>query len=55
MQNQYFSPATKSAVVIWSEQLSSQLGPFSIRVNCLQPGLIDTKNEQLPFGIVQSD
>ncbi|MBL0740574.1 SDR family NAD(P)-dependent oxidoreductase [Chryseolinea lacunae] len=38
------SAVAKAAVVVWSKQLSAQLGPYGIRVNCLQPGLIDTEN-----------
>jgi 3-oxoacyl-[acyl-carrier protein] reductase len=38
------SAVAKAAVVVWSKQLSGQLGQYGIRVNCLQPGLIDTEN-----------
>lgn len=38
------SAVAKAAVVVWSKQLAAQLGPYGIRVNCLQPGLIDTEN-----------
>jgi 3-oxoacyl-[acyl-carrier protein] reductase len=38
------SAIAKGAVVIWSKQLATQLGQFGIRVNCIQPGLIDTEN-----------
>lgn len=38
------SAIAKAAVVAWSKQLSGQLGKYGIRVNCLQPGLIDTEN-----------
>ncbi|RPD39561.1 SDR family NAD(P)-dependent oxidoreductase [Chitinophaga barathri] len=38
------SAVAKSAVVVWSKQLAAQLGQYRIRVNCLQPGLIDTEN-----------
>lgn len=38
------SAVAKAAVVVWSKQLAAQLGPYGIRVNCLQPGLIDTAN-----------
>jgi len=38
------SAVAKAAVVVWSKQLSVQLGSYGIRVNCLQPGLIDTAN-----------
>jgi 3-oxoacyl-[acyl-carrier protein] reductase len=38
------SAVAKAAVVSWSKQLASQLGQYGVRVNCLQPGLIDTEN-----------
>lgn len=38
------SAVAKAAVVSWSKQLAGQLGQHGIRVNCLQPGLIDTEN-----------
>lgn len=38
------SAVAKSAIVAWSKQLAGQLGQYGIRVNCLQPGLIDTDN-----------
>lgn len=38
------SSVAKSAIVMWSKQLSSQVGQYGITVNCLQPGLIDTEN-----------
>lgn len=38
------SAVAKAAVIVWSKQLASQLGQYGIRVNCLQPGLIDTEN-----------
>lgn len=38
------SAVAKAAVVVWSKQLAGQLGQYGIRVNCLQPGLIDTEN-----------
>lgn len=38
------SAVAKAAVVVWSKQLAGQLGRYGIRVNCLQPGLIDTAN-----------
>ena len=34
---------------MWSKQLAGQLGPYGIRVNCLQPGLIDTDNVRRLF------
>ena len=43
------SAVAKSAVVMWSKQLAGQLGPYGIRVNCLQPGLIDTENVRQLF------
>lgn len=38
------SAVAKGALVVWSKQLAAQLGQYGIRVNCLQPGLIDTEN-----------
>ena len=38
------SAIAKAAVAMWSKQLASELGKYGIRVNCLQPGLIDTEN-----------
>lgn len=38
------SAVAKAAVIVWSKQLAGQLGQYGIRVNCLQPGLIDTEN-----------
>ena len=38
------SAVAKSAIVMWSKQLAGQLGAYGIRINCLQPGLIDTEN-----------
>lgn len=38
------SAVAKAAVVVWSKQLAGQLGQYGVRVNCLQPGLIDTEN-----------
>lgn len=38
------SAVAKAAIVSWSKQLAGQLGQYGIRVNCLQPGLIDTEN-----------
>ncbi|KAG4069197.1 hypothetical protein HA402_012050 [Bradysia odoriphaga] len=38
------SAVAKGAVVIWSKQLAGELGRYGIRVNSLQPGLIDTAN-----------
>ncbi|GGH19676.1 SDR family NAD(P)-dependent oxidoreductase [Pedobacter zeae] len=38
------SAVAKAAVAMWSKQLAGELGKDGIRVNCLQPGLIDTEN-----------
>jgi 3-oxoacyl-[acyl-carrier protein] reductase len=38
------SAVAKASVVAWSKALASQLGRYNIRVNCLQPGLLDTQN-----------
>jgi 3-oxoacyl-[acyl-carrier protein] reductase len=38
------SAVAKAALVVWAKQLASQLGQYGIRVNSLQPGLIDTAN-----------
>lgn len=38
------SAVFKAGVVVWSKQLAGALGKHGIRVNCLQPGLIDTEN-----------
>jgi 3-oxoacyl-[acyl-carrier protein] reductase len=38
------SAVAKAAVIVWSKQLAGELGQYGIRVNCLQPGLIDTEN-----------
>lgn len=38
------SAVAKAALVLWSKQLAGELGKYGIRVNCLQPGLIDTEN-----------
>lgn len=38
------SAVAKSAIIAWSKQLAGQVGQYGIRVNCLQPGLIDTNN-----------
>ncbi|PST82587.1 3-oxoacyl-ACP reductase [Pedobacter yulinensis] len=44
LKNLNASAVAKAAVVSWSKALASELGPAGIRVNCLQPGLIDTDN-----------
>jgi 3-oxoacyl-[acyl-carrier protein] reductase len=38
------SSVAKASITVWSKQLASQVGKYGIRVNCLQPGLIDTNN-----------
>ncbi|MBO9675067.1 MAG: SDR family oxidoreductase [Sphingobacteriaceae bacterium] len=38
------SAVAKAALAMWSKQLAGELGKYGIRVNCLQPGLIDTEN-----------
>jgi 3-oxoacyl-[acyl-carrier protein] reductase len=38
------SAVAKASIAAWSKQLASQLGSYGIRVNCLQPVLIDTEN-----------
>ena len=38
------SAIAKAAMAMWSKQLAGELGKYGIRVNCLQPGLIDTEN-----------
>ncbi|ETZ19896.1 hypothetical protein N824_06725 [Pedobacter sp. V48] len=38
------SAVAKASIVMWSKQLSVQVGRYGITVNCLQPGLIDTEN-----------
>ncbi|WP_293309118.1 SDR family NAD(P)-dependent oxidoreductase [Pedobacter sp. UBA5917] len=38
------SAVAKAALAMWAKQLSAELGKYGIRVNCLQPGLIDTDN-----------
>jgi 3-oxoacyl-[acyl-carrier protein] reductase len=38
------SAVAKASMVAWSKALAGQLGRYGIRVNCLQPGLIDTAN-----------
>jgi 3-oxoacyl-[acyl-carrier protein] reductase len=36
------SAVAKASITMWAKQLASQLAPFGIRVNCLQPGILDT-------------
>jgi 3-oxoacyl-[acyl-carrier protein] reductase len=43
------SAVAKASIVVWSKQLAGELGPLGIRVNCLQPGLIDTANIRRVF------
>lgn len=43
------SAVAKGAIAVWSKQLASQLGAYGIRVNCLQPGLLDTENTRRIF------
>lgn len=43
------SAVAKAAIAVWSKQLAGQLGQYGIRVNCLQPGLIDTENVRQIF------
>lgn len=38
------SAVAKASVAAWSKALAGQLGRHNIRVNCLQPGLLDTQN-----------
>ncbi|MCF0069450.1 SDR family oxidoreductase [Dyadobacter sp. CY261] len=38
------SAVAKASMAIWSKQLAGQVGKYGIRVNTLQPGLIDTNN-----------
>jgi 3-oxoacyl-[acyl-carrier protein] reductase len=38
------SAVAKASMAAWSKQLAGQVGQFGIRVNTLQPGLIDTAN-----------
>lgn len=38
------SAVAKASIAVWSKQLAGQLGRYGIRVNSLQPGLIDTAN-----------
>ena len=43
------SAVAKASIVAWSKQLSWFLGQHGVRINCLQPGLIDTANTQRIF------
>ena len=43
------SAVAKASLTVWSKQLAGQLGELGIRINCLQPGLIDTANTRRIF------
>jgi len=43
------SAVAKASIAMWSKQLSAQLGKHGIRINCLQPGLLDTANVRRIF------
>ena len=43
------SAVAKASIAMWSKQLSGQLGKHGIRINCLQPGLLDTANVRRVF------
>ena len=43
------SAVAKASIVMWSKQMAGQLGKHGIRINCLQPGLIDTANVRRIF------
>jgi 3-oxoacyl-[acyl-carrier protein] reductase len=45
------SAIAKASIVSWSKQLSWPLGRNEVRINCLQPGLIDTANTQRVFSV----
>jgi 3-oxoacyl-[acyl-carrier protein] reductase len=45
------SAVAKASIVAWSKALAGQLGQYGIRVNCLQPGLIDTANIRRVFSV----
>ncbi|WP_298739888.1 SDR family oxidoreductase [uncultured Chitinophaga sp.] len=47
------SAVAKAAITTWSKQLAGQLGQYGIRVNCLQPGLIDTENVRRLFNAAE--
>lgn len=47
------SAIAKGALAVWSKQLAGQVGQHGIRVNCLQPGLIDTANVRRFFDDTQ--
>lgn len=38
------SAVAKASMAAWSKQLAGQVGKYNVRVNTLQPGLIDTAN-----------
>lgn len=41
--------ASKAAVTLFSEVLSSELAPYHIRVNIINPGFVETKSEVSPI------
>ncbi|SDP97260.1 3-oxoacyl-[acyl-carrier protein] reductase [Mucilaginibacter sp. OK268] len=43
------SAVAKASIVMWSKQMAGQLGKHGIRINCLQPGLLDTANVRRIF------
>jgi len=43
------SAVAKASIAVWAKQLAGQLGRYGIRVNSLQPGLIDTANTRRLF------
>lgn len=47
------SAVAKAAIAAWAKQLASQLGAYGIRVNCLQPGILDTANVRRVFNADQ--
>ncbi|MBV8255105.1 MAG: SDR family oxidoreductase [Chitinophaga sp.] len=36
------SAVAKASLIVWAKQLASQLAPYGIRVNSIQPGIIDS-------------
>lgn len=47
------SAVAKGAIAVWSKQLAGEVGKYGIRINCLQPGLIDTANIRRFFDVEQ--